>query len=580
MRKSDCSIGMRRREIHSARIILLSSDLQGSKLGFSGTNLLPRHATTNISVQNIDTSEMCLGRVINWHAYLTISRAALLGVHLAKTDLRYNIPMTANITEDSIIAIVGRPNVGKSTLFNRLVGRRSALVSDMPGLTRDRRQGRAEVGGHKVMLVDTAGLEEAGAGSIPARMREQSEQAIFEADLVLFVIDARDGVTPADKQFAGIVHRAGRPAVLVANKCEGRQGIDGFYEAFELGLGDPVAISAEHGEGIGELHCDILAALGLKPAYTTAKRRGSEPVDRTGTASEIGQEKDRDQRTEAETEAELQLRPMRIAIVGRPNAGKSTLVNALLGEERMITGPEPGLTRDSIASDFTWAGRQLRLFDTAGLRRKSRIQEKAEKLSATDSMRAIRFAEVVILMVDAAMPLEHQDLTIADHIIKEGRALVVAINKWDAVENKQQVSKDVRRIVDDRLAQVPGVPVVQISALAERGLDKLMNAALGAHEVWNRRIGTADLNRWLHEAVARHMPPAARGRRIRIRYMTQPSTRPPTFVAFCSQPDDLPQSYSRYLLNSLRDTFNLPGTPVRLNMRKGDNPYAKPGRRR
>ena len=488
--------------------------------------------------------------------------------------------MTANTTEESVIAIVGRPNVGKSTLFNRLTGRRSALVSDMPGLTRDWRQNSAEVGGHKVMLVDTAGLEEAGAGSIPARMREQSEQAIFEADLVLFVIDARDGVTPADKQFAGIVRRAGRPAVLVANKCEGRQGVDGFYEAFELGLGDPVAISAEHGEGIGELHSDILAALGLKPAYTPAKRRGSKPVDRNGTASEIGQEKDRDQQTEAETEAELQLRPMRIAIVGRPNAGKSTLVNALLGEERMITGPEPGLTRDSIASDFTWDGRQLRLFDTAGLRRKSRIQEKAEKLSATDSMRAIRFAEVVILVVDAAMPLEHQDLTIADHVIKEGRALVVAINKWDAVENKQQVSKDVRRIVDDRLAQVPGVPVVQISALAERGLDKLMNAALAAHEVWNRRIGTANLNRWLNEAVARHMPPAARGRRIRIRYMTQPSTRPPTFVAFCSQPDDLPQSYIRYLLNSLRNTFDLPGTPVRLNMRKGDNPYAKPGKRR
>ena len=462
------------------------------------------------------------------------------------------------------IAIVGRPNVGKSTLFNRLTGRRSALVSDMPGLTRDRREMDAEIDGQSVLLVDTAGLEEASSGSIPARMREQSEQAIHAADLVLFVIDAREGITPADSQFASIVRRSGRPAVVVANKCEGRQGIDGVYEAFELGLGEPVAISAEHGEGIGELHADIISALGLKPLRTAKRgRRGKQRTD-----------DDQDEPGEVQ-EAAPAARPIRIAIVGRPNAGKSTLVNALLGEERMITGPEPGLTRDAIASDFEWQGRQLRLFDTAGLRRKSRVQERAEKLSTSDTIRAIRFAEVVVLMVDAEAPLEHQDLAIADLVVKEGRALVVAINKWDVIDEKQQVLKTIRDTVDEKLAQVPGVPVVQISALAERGLEKLMTATLKAHDVWNRRVSTAELNQWLREAIARHTPPAAKGRRIRIRYMTQPSTRPPTFIAFCSQPKGLPRSYLRYLMNSLRQAFDLPGTPLRLSLRKGDNPYAK-----
>ncbi|MEM6495117.1 MAG: ribosome biogenesis GTPase Der [Pseudomonadota bacterium] len=458
------------------------------------------------------------------------------------------------------IAIVGRPNVGKSTLFNRLTGRRTALVSDMPGLTRDRREGECELGGHTIKLVDTAGLEESSSGSIPSRMREQSEHAIAHADVVLFVLDARDGVTPADKQFANIVRRSGQPAVLAANKCEGRQGIDGFYEAFELGLGEPVAISAEHGEGIGELEIDLLNALGLKPVERKRRRRGqSEDID------------EEDDTTDQELTPQ---RPIRIAIVGRPNAGKSTLVNALLGEERMITGPEPGLTRDSIASDFEWQGRKLRLFDTAGLRRKSRIQERAEKLSASDSVRAIRFAEVVILMIDAQAPLEHQDLTIGDMVVKEGRALVVAINKWDTVESKQSTLSEIRKTVKDKLAQVPGVPMVQISALAEKGLDKLMNETLRIHETWNKRVPTSELNRWLQEAVARHTPPASKGRRIKLRYMTQPSTRPPTFIAFCSQPAGLPKSYLRYLTNGLRQAFDLPGTPIRLSLRKGGNPYA------
>ncbi|MEW5964714.1 MAG: ribosome biogenesis GTPase Der [Pseudomonadota bacterium] len=449
------------------------------------------------------------------------------------------------------ITIVGRPNVGKSTLFNRLTHTRAALVSDLPGLTRDRREGEATVNGRKVTIVDTAGLEEASAGSIADRMRRQSETAIHAADLVLFVIDSREGVTPTDTAFARLVHASGRPAILVANKCEGRAGEAGFYDAFALGLGEPVAISAEHGEGLGELDRDIAAALGI------AER-----------------EEDADEKAVAEDE-----RPIRVAIVGRPNSGKSTLVNAMLGEERMITGPEPGLTRDSIPNDLVLAGRKVRLFDTAGLRRKARITERAEKLSASDAIRAIRFAEVVVLLVDAERPLEHQDLTIGDLVCEEGRALVVAVNKWDLVDNKQRQLKELKETLAERLAQAPGVALVPISALAEKGLDKLARAVIEAYETWNRRVPTSDLNRWLAEALARHAPPASAGRQIKIRYVTQPSTRPPSFVAFCSKPGDLPQSYVRYLTNSLRKAFDLPGVPIRFSLRKGENPYATRGRR-
>ncbi len=473
------------------------------------------------------------------------------------------------------IAIVGRPNVGKSTLYNRLTGKKTALVSDLPGLTRDRREGEAVLGGHKISLIDTAGLEESAPDSIPSRMRAQSEAAIATADLVLFVIDARSGVTPADKAFASVARRAGPKVILVANKCEGRAGSGGFYEAFELGLGEPVAISAEHGEGLSDLEDEVLKALGLEAKLISRRRRRKGTRAEEDAAGLEGRSDDTaDDDGEADALAEDPSRPIKIAIVGRPNAGKSTLVNTILGEERMITGPEPGLTRDSVSTDLAWKGRALRVFDTAGLRRKARISEHAEKLSASDAIRAIRFAEVVVLLVDAGHPFEQQDLVIGNRVLEEGRALVIAVNKWDAVEDKQKVLKDLRETVGEKFADAAGVSVVPVSALSSRGVDKLMDAVLAAYDVWNKRVSTAALNRWLEAALERHTPPASSGRRIRIRYVTQPSTRPPTFVAFCSKPGDLPQAYIRYLVNSLREAFDLPGTPIRFGLRKGANPYA------
>ena len=452
------------------------------------------------------------------------------------------------------IAIVGRPNVGKSTLFNRMTGKRTALVSDLPGLTRDRREGEAEIWGHGVQVVDTAGLEEAASGSIADRMRLQTQTAITDADLVLFVIDARAGVTPADQEFARIARQSGRPVILVANKCEGSKGTEGFYDAYKLGLGEPVAISAEHGEGLSDLYGDIIEALKLEDVV-------DEDVDGAEPAIPTEEEDD-------------PTRPIKVAIVGRPNAGKSTLVNALLGEERMITGPEPGLTRDSVSSDLIWAGRAIKLFDTAGLRRKSKVEDTAEKLATSDTIRAIRFAEVVVLMVDAERGIEHQDLTIASMVADEGRALVIAINKWDLIVEKQKRLKELHDTVTERLAQMPGLRVVTLSALGERGLDKLMPEVLNVYGLWNKRVSTNDLNCWLREALDRHSPPATSGRRIKLRYMTQVRARPPTFVAFCSKPQSLPDSYVRYLEKSLRQTFGLPGVPIRFNLRKGDNPFA------
>jgi GTP-binding protein len=447
------------------------------------------------------------------------------------------------------IAIVGRPNVGKSTLFNRLVGKRLALVDDQPGLTRDRREAESSIAGRAVRLIDTAGLE-VGEDGLTARMREQTKAAIDQADLVLFLIDARAGLTGADETFAELVRRSGKSVIFAANKCEGRAAEPGRLEAFALGLGDPLPISAEHGTGLGDL-ADAIGQLA-----------GEEPA---GTAG-------------AELAREETKHPLRIAIVGRPNAGKSTLVNSLLGEERLITGPEAGITRDAIAVELDWKGRPLRLFDTAGLRRKMRMEGKAEELSVGDALRAIRFAEVVVLVLDCERPFEKQDLQIADLIVEEGRALVIALNKWDLVREPQKRLAELRETCERLLPQIRGVPLVPISGLTGRGLDKLLAAVFVAEELWNRRLPTRALNEWLQGAVEAHPPPAVAGRRIKLRYMTEPKARPPTFVLFCSRPKAVPDSYSRYLVNSLRETFDMKGVPIRLHLRKGANPFAREGK--
>ncbi len=451
------------------------------------------------------------------------------------------------------VAIVGRPNVGKSTLFNRLAGRRLALVDDQPGLTRDRREAETELGTYDVTLVDTAGLEPGDTG-LTARMREQTEEAIAQADVVLFLIDARAGVIASDEIFAELVRSSGKPVVLAVNKCEGRAAEAGLYEAYALGLGEPFPISAEHGLGIGEISEAVQAAF-------EAQDQGADPE--TGKAeAEIAEDDDAPH-------------ALRIAIVGRPNVGKSTLVNALLGEERMITGPEAGITRDAIASEIDWDGRPLRVFDTAGLRKKARVEGKAEELSVGDTLKAIRFAEVVVLLLDAEQPFEKQDLQIAALIAQEGRGLVIAVNKWDLVRERDKRLLELREACQRLLPQVKGVALVPVSAMSGKGIDKLMNAVLTADEVWNRRIPTHALNQWLAATVDAHPPPAPSGRRIKLRYMTQANARPPTFVVFCSLPKALPDSYSRYLVNGLRESFDLPGVPIRLNLRKGKNPYAK-----
>jgi GTP-binding protein len=443
------------------------------------------------------------------------------------------------------IAIVGRPNVGKSTLFNRLVGRKLALVDDRPGVTRDRREGEASLGGLNFTLIDTAGLDEASAASLQGRMRRQTEAAIDEADLCLFMIDARDGITPIDRHFADLVRRKGKPVILLANKAESRRGADNVQEAYSLGLGDPIPISAEHGEGLTDLYESIDAAADAEAAEESP--------------------------SEEEPAAD---RPMRLAVIGRPNAGKSTLVNALLGEERMLTGPEAGITRDAISIDWSFHGQKIRLWDTAGLRRKARVADELEKLSVADALRAIRFSEVVILVVDAEAPFEKQDLQIADLVEEEGRALVIALNKWDKVENKASYLRELQAKLDESLPQVKGVPMIAVSALRRRNLSRLIEAAIAAYRLWNKRVPTSALNRWLEEAVARHPPPAPRGRRIKMRYMTQSNARPPTFVLFTSNAKDLPVSYHRYLVNGLRETFGFSGTPIRLHLRQTKNPYA------
>jgi GTPase len=448
------------------------------------------------------------------------------------------------------LAIVGRPNVGKSTLFNRLVGARRALVDDRPGVTRDRREGEGRLGDLSFRVIDTAGLETAAPESLSGKMQAQTATALAQADAILFLVDARAGATPADRTFADFVRKSGKPAILVANKSEGSAGEAGALESYALGLGDPVAISAEHGEGLADLYDALRVALPQATAEASEEPAPAEAADK----------------------------PIRIAVVGRPNTGKSTLINRLLGEERLVTGPEAGITRDAIAVDLDWRGRPMRIHDTAGLRRRSRIEEKLEKLSIADTLNAIRFAEVVIVLIDAQTPFEEQDIRIADLVEREGRAIVIGFNKVDLVEREPGARQRLRESVDRVLPQIKGVPVVAISARTGEGLDHLMKSVIEAHGVWNRRVPTAALNRFLAQASETHPPPAIRGRRIRLDYMTQPKSRPPTFILFSSRAAALPDTYRRYLINGLRETFALPGTPIRLTLRGKANPYA--GRKR
>ena len=438
------------------------------------------------------------------------------------------------------VAIVGRPNVGKSTLFNRLVGRRLALVDDQPGVTRDRREGEAKLFDLDFTAVDTAGLEEADEGALSGRMRLQTEAAIGDAAVALLVIDGRLGLTPVDRFFAQWLRSGRTPVIVVVNKAEGRAGDAGLMEAFELGLGDPVAISAEHGEGLA----DLFEAL-------------APHID--GAA--------------AQEEDEGEEGPLKLAIVGRPNAGKSTLINTLLHQQRLVTGPEAGITRDSIAIEWEYKGRPVRLIDTAGLRKRAKVVDKLEKLSAADARRAIDFAEVVVLLLDATLGLEGQDLRIADQVLDEGRGFIVALNKWDVAVGQSALFQGVRRALDEGLAQIKGVPLLAISGQTGKGLDMLMDAAFEARDAWSRRVSTSALNRWFESASERNPPPSPGGRRIKLRYITQANTRPPTFVVFGNRVDELPESYRRYLVNSLREDLGFGGVPVRLNFRGRSNPF-------
>ncbi len=465
------------------------------------------------------------------------------------------------------LAIVGRPNVGKSTLFNRLVGKRLALVDDQPGVTRDLREGEAQLAGTPCTVMDTAGLEEASDDSLQGRMRQLTERAIDAADACLFMIDARAGVHPDDMMLAGILRRKSAAVVLVANKAEARAGEAGLLEAYSLGFGDPVALSAEHGEGMHELHAQ------LEPLVRKAEQDvGAREIE---SHAETGD-------NNAEERVLAPEFPLRVAVVGRPNAGKSTLVNQLLGEDRLLAGPEAGMTRDAISVFLDWDGLPVRVFDTAGMRKKARVQDKLERLSVGDGLRAVKFAEVVIVLLDAAIPFEQQDLRIADLAEREGRAVVIAVNKWDQAKQRQAKFGELSDRFERLLPQLRGAPLVAVSARTGSGMDRLREAVIHAYRVWNRRVGTAELNRWLVEVVAAHPPPAPGGRRIRLRYITQARTRPPGFVVMCSYPQKLNESYRRYLINALREDFDMPGTPVRLTFRgQGHkNPYRdrkKPG---
>lgn len=440
-----------------------------------------------------------------------------------------------------IIAIIGRPNVGKSTLFNRLVGKRLALVHDQPGMTRDRREGEGHLYDLSFTVIDTAGLADPDASQLTKSMMDQTLAAIAEADLILFVVDGREGCTPYDQELAHLLRRQKTPILVLANKCEGRHGHLGLADALSLGLGDVIAVSAEHGEGLTELYDAMILHV---------------PADKDDSEEGEGAQK-----------------PLQLAIVGRPNVGKSTLINQLIGKERLLTGDMPGVTRDAIALDWEHEGRPIRLTDTAGMRKSGKVTASAEHLAVMDTHRTIQYAEVVIILIDATAPLERQDLSIASDVADEGRALILALNKWDLVKDKDKQMKEVQRILDIQLTQVRGIPCIPISAIHGKNLDRLMKAVFQVYEAWNRRLPTAKLNQWLQHVVDQHPAPAVSGRRIRLKYMTQIKTRPPTFALFASQAGELPTSYTRYLINQMRQDFDLPGVPIRIYMRSAKNPF-------
>lgn len=474
------------------------------------------------------------------------------------------------------VAIVGRPNVGKSTLFNRLVGRKLAIVDDTPGVTRDRREGLGRIGDLTFTLVDTAGYEDANDDSLESRMRQQTEMAIREADVILFMIDARAGVTPTDAHFARLLRRANKDIHLIANKAEGRAADPGLMEAYSLGFGEPVPLSAEHGLGLADLYSIVSQAVDKAEedkARAEAEAFDYDMVQKPAVDVDVNEDEGEDQ---AGDTAPMRWNPNRylnVAIVGRPNAGKSTLINRMVGAERLLTGPEAGITRDSIMVPWEWEGRVINLVDTAGIRRKARVQGKLEKLSVADSLRSIQYAEIVVLLLDATIPFEKQDLQLADLVEREGRAMVIAVNKWDLIEDKSAKILELREACERLLPQLRGIPLVTLSGLQGRNIDKLMKAIFDIERVWNVKIRTAKLNRWLSAMVEQHPPPAVSGRRLKLRYMTQAKTRPPSFIIFASRPDALPKAYQRYIVNGLRQDFGLPGTPIRLWVRGGKNPY-------
>ena len=459
------------------------------------------------------------------------------------------------------LAIVGRPNVGKSTLFNRLVGKRIALVDDQPGVTRDLREGDAKLGHLRFLAIDTAGLEEATDESLQGRMRKLTESAIGLADVCLFVIDARVGVTSLDHFFADILRKKAKHVILAANKSEGRAADSGFLDSFSLGLGEPLRISAEHGEGMADLLSELVP---LQKKLFQEGSYASPEVDIDNEEDDL-----------SEYRLPTKERPLQVAVIGRPNSGKSTLINKIIGEERLLTGPEAGITRDAISIQLDWQGIPMRVFDTAGMRKKAKINDKIEKLSVGDGLRAIKFAEVVVVLLDAAIPFEQQDLRIAGLAEREGRSVVVAVNKWDVEKNKQEKLRNMREAFQRLLPELRGAPLVTVSAKNGRGIDRLNNEIMKSHKIWNKRIATSPLNIWLSEMIAAHPPPAPNGKRIKLRYITQAKSRPPGFVVMCSNPSKLPTSYSRYLVNGLREAFDLPGTPIRLTMRSqaDKNPF-------